>query len=244
MLVLVAVLACAAAPRPSGAQTAFEGTGLTLTATPALASDYLFRGISQTRNRPAIQLLLDLQHDSGFYVGAFGTNVAFPGSNARQEVDFLAGYRFSTGNATLDLGGVYYSYPGYDAPSGSFDYNYFEVVAKAAYTLDPVKFLGTVAWSPDFYFESGAATYLEAGADVALPLGFTGSGRYGYQFIDRNGRYGAPDYANWSLTLSRELYAGFTLGVGYYDTDLSKGECFAGTKLCGARALVMLSRVF
>jgi uncharacterized protein (TIGR02001 family) len=243
-LALAVTLTGATAPGITAAQTALGDSGLTLTATPALASDYLFRGISQTRNRPAIQLSLDLQHESGFYLGAFGTNVAFSGSNARQEVDVLTGYRFTVGNAALDLGAIYYSYPGYNAPSGSFDYNYLELVAKGSYTLDPVKFLGTVAWSPDFYFESGASTYLEAGADVGLPLGFILGGRYGYQFIDRNSRFGAADYANWSVAVSRELYAGVTLSVGYYDTSLSKGDCFGGTKLCEARALVMLSRAF
>ncbi|MFC3126547.1 TorF family putative porin [Pseudoroseomonas globiformis] len=239
-------LAVLSAPGTGRPATALElgDSGLTLTATPAIASDYLFRGISQTRGRPAMQLTLDLQHESGLYIGAFGTNVAFYGSNARQEVDLLAGYRFAVGDASLDLGGIFYTYPGYDAPQGGYDYNYFELVAKGSYTLDPVKFLGTAAWSPEFYYESGGAVYLEAGADVTLPLDFTLSGRWGYQFIDRNPRYGAPDYANWSVAVSREVFAGFMLSVGYYDTSLSKNDCFAGTKLCDARALVMLSRPF
>ncbi|MDJ0386504.1 TorF family putative porin [Roseomonas sp. E05] len=229
---------------PAAAQTTIDSAGLTIAATPAVASDYLFRGISQTRNRPAIQLTLDAQHESGFYAGAFASNVTFPGSNARQELDLLAGYRLAIGNFGLDLGGVWYTYPGYDKPDGSYAYNYAEAVAKGSYTLDPVKFVGTAAWSPDFYFESGSAVYLEGGADVTLPLGFTLSGRYGHQWIDRNPRYGAPDYANWSVAVSREVLAGVLLSVGYYDTDLSKNDCFAGTKYCDARALVMLSRPF
>ncbi|HWL82580.1 MAG TPA: TorF family putative porin [Roseomonas sp.] len=229
---------------PAAAQTRIDSLGLTVTATPAVTSDYLFRGISQTRNRPAVQLTLDAQHESGFYVGAFASNVTFPGSNARQELDLLAGYRLTAGNLGLDLGGVWYTYPGYDKPEGSHEYNYAEVMAKGSYTLDPVKFVGTVAWSPDFYFESGSAVYLEGGADVALPFAFTLSGRYGHQWIDRNPRYGAPDYANWSVSVSREVLAGFILSVGYYDTSLSKSDCFGGTKYCDARALVMLSRPF
>ena len=229
---------------PAAAQTTIESAGLTVTATPAIASDYLFRGISQTRNRPAASLTLDVQHETGLYVGAFVSNVTFPGSNARQELDLLASYRFELGSVNLDVGGVFYTYPGYDKPAGSYEYNYFEAVAKASYTLDAVKFVGAAAYSPDFYFEAGSAIYLEGGADVSLPLDFTLAGRYGYQWIDKNPRYGAPDYANWSVALSREVVAGFTLTVGYYDTDLSKAECFAGTKLCDARAMVTLSRAF
>lgn len=244
-LLCAAALLCALpASLPAEAQTALGETGITLTATPALATDYLFRGISQSRNRPALQLTLDAQHESGLYFGAFGSNVAFPGSNARQEVDFLAGHRFELGGVSLDLGGVFYTYPGYDAPAAGYDFNYFELVAKGGYSLDRVKFVGTAAWSPDFYYESGTGLYLEAGADLSLPAGLTLAGRWGHQWIDRNARYGAPDYSNWSVVISREVAAGFLLSLGYYDTNLSKAECFGGAKLCEARALAMLSRPF
>ncbi|MFB9970796.1 TorF family putative porin [Pseudoroseomonas cervicalis] len=229
---------------PAAAQTEIDSLGLTVTATPSVSSDYLFRGISQTRNRPAIQLTLDAQHESGFYVGAFASNVTFPGSNARQELDLLAGYRFEVAGVSLDIGGVYYTYPGYDRPSGSYDYNYVEAIAKASYTLEPVKLVATAAWSPNFYFESGSAVYVEGGADISLPFDFTLAGRLGYQWIERNTRYGAPDYTNWSVAVTREIVGGFMLTVGYYDTDLSKAQCFGGTKLCDARAMVTLSRAF
>ncbi|WP_160000673.1 TorF family putative porin [Roseomonas sp. 18066] len=229
---------------PAAAQTTIDSLATTVTVTPAVGTDYLFRGISQTRNRPAISLTLDAQHESGLYIGAFGSNVTFPGSNARQELDLLAGYRFEVAGVSIDLGGVYYTYPGYDAPTGGYDYNYFEAIAKASYTIDPVKVMATAAWSPNFYYESGSAFYAEGGADVTLPFGFTLAGRYGYQWIERNSRYGAPDYSNWSVAVSREVVGGFTLTVGYYDTDLSKSECFAGTKLCDSRAMATLSRAF
>jgi uncharacterized protein (TIGR02001 family) len=228
---------------PAAAQTTIDSLGLTVAVTPAVASDYLFRGISQTRNRPAIQTTIDVAHESGLYIGAFATNVTYPGSNARQELDLLAGYRFEVGGLSLDFGGVFYTYPGYDK-NGTYDYNYVEAVAKASYTIDPVKFVATAAYSPDFYFESGSGFYLEGGADVSLPLDFTLSGRFAYQWIKKNDRYGAPDYANWSVAVTREVIAGFMLTVGYYDTDLSKRECFVGTKVCDARAMVTLSRPF
>ena len=243
-LAALAMLGLAALATPAAAQMPLGDSGLTLTVTPSLSTDYLFRGISQNRNRPTVQGTIDLQHDSGVYIGAFASNVSFPGSNARQELDLAAGYRFALGATTFDLGGIYYTYPGYDAAPGAFDYNYVEALAKASYTAGPVKFVGTAAYSPNFYFESGNAVYLEGGADVTLPGDFSLYGRLGYQWIERNPRYGAPDYANWSVAVSREMVAGITLTVGYYDTSLSKAECFAGTKLCDARAMVTLSRVF
>jgi uncharacterized protein (TIGR02001 family) len=41
-----------------------------------LASDYVFRGISQSQRQPAIQGGFDYSHASGFYVGTWASNVA------------------------------------------------------------------------------------------------------------------------------------------------------------------------
>jgi uncharacterized protein (TIGR02001 family) len=232
-----------AAAAPARAQMDI-GSGLTLTLTPAVSTDYLFRGFSQTRNRPAVQLTADLEHESGLYIGAFASNVAFLGLNARQEVDLLAGYRFSLGGVKLDAGLVWYTYPGYSAPPGGFDANYLEFALRANYTIDPVKFVGAVFYSPEFQLESGNATYVEGGADISLPFGLTLAGRLGYQWIDRNDRFGAPNFLNFSVALSRELFAGVTLAVGYYGTDIGQASCGGGQKICDDRFMATLSRVF
>ncbi|UFN47170.1 TorF family putative porin [Roseomonas sp. OT10] len=222
----------------------FEGTGLSLSLIPAVSSDYLFRGVSQTRNRPAVQGTVELSHESGFYIGAFASNISFLGTKARQELDIAGGYRMQLGAASLDFGGVWYTYPGYDKPPGGYDLNYFEFVAKGSYQIEPVKLLGAFYYSPQFQLESRNAFYLEGGADVTLPYDFTLSGRLGYQWIDRNDRYGLPNFANWSVAVSRELFWGVTLSVGYYDTNISKSDCAGGQKICDARAMAYLSRTF
>lgn len=59
---------CAAllAAIPIQAQVRLGETGLSLTGTGTVATDYLFRGISQTRSRPAYQISnLELSHMSG-----------------------------------------------------------------------------------------------------------------------------------------------------------------------------------
>ncbi|WP_426956269.1 TorF family putative porin [Muricoccus radiodurans] len=238
----VSALCLGLAAGPAGAFT-LEDAGLTVGITPTISSDYLFRGISQTRNRPAAQVTVDIEHTSGVYVGAFLSNISFAGTDARQEVDVLAGYRFAIGGVKFDLGGVGYLYPGYDYPQGAFDLNYFELAARVSYEFDPLKVLGSAFWSPNFQAESGSSFYLEGGLEVKLPLDFTLAGRFGYQWIDRNNRFGTPDFANWNVTLSREVF-GFTLTVGYYDTNLNRSECVGGQKICDARAMVTLSRTF
>lgn len=241
--------AAAIAPSgPASAQTTYESVGLTVGLTPTLATDYLFRGISQTRNRPAAQATLDVQHASGVYVGAFVSNANFLGTDARQEVDVLGGYRFSAGGVSLDLGGIGYLYPGYDKPPGGFDLQWFEAAAKASYELEPAKFLLSGFYSPNFNVESGDAFYVEGGVElklpsIGLPLDFTLAGRLGYQWVDRNTRFGAPDYLNYNVTLSTSV-AGFVLTVGWFGTDLSRSECFGGQKICEDRAVFLVSRTF
>jgi uncharacterized protein (TIGR02001 family) len=235
----------------AGSAGAFEleDAGLTIGVTPTISSDYLFRGVSQTRNRPAVQGTIDIQHTTGFYVGAFASNVAFLGTNARQEIDALAGWRTSVAGVSLDLGGIAYTYPGYDNPAGSglYDLQYYELAVKASYEVPnlpvPAKLLASFNWSPNYQLESGDGYYVEGGVEVGLPLDFTLAGRAGYQWIQNNTRWGSPDFANWNVTLSYK-FSDFVLTAGYFDTNLGRGECFGSQKICTARAMVFLSRTF
>lgn len=81
-------------------------------ATITAASDYDFRGISQTDRRPALQASLDLGLGGGFYVGAWASNVDF-GGDEDVEIDYYGGWarEFENG-ASVDFGINYYSYPG------------------------------------------------------------------------------------------------------------------------------------
>lgn len=235
---------------PAAAQVNIEALGLTLTATPAAQSDYLFRGISQTRNRPALQLTLDLEHSSGFYIGAFASNVAFLGTDARQEIDALAGYRFELATVKFDIGGIYYTYPGYQAQPGQFELSYWEVALKASRAFGPVKLLGGFNFSPNYFSRSGHSYYLEAGADVTLPWEFQLSGRLGYTWIERNSRFGTPDYLWYGIWLQRSFY-NFTVFGGWYGTNVSQRECAPvagraddGQKVCDGRFMFGVSYTF
>ena len=185
--------------------------GFTLTGLGAVASDYLFRGISQTRNNWAFQGTFDLEHESGVYVGAFLTNAKFlanPWNDTRQELDLLAGYRFAVAGVKFDVGYIAYLYPGQDkAPGGQLN-EYQEVGLKASYTIDPVKLQAAFFYSPNFFGRSGDGYYVEGGVDVTLPLGFTAIGRLGYQWIERNAFFGTPDYLWYAVGVQREIFAG------------------------------------
>jgi uncharacterized protein (TIGR02001 family) len=239
---------------PAKAQTTIDSLGLTVTLTPAISNDYLFRGISQTRNNWAFQGTVDVQHESGFYIGSFISNAKFlasPWNDTRQELDLLAGYRFTLGAVSLDLGYIAYLYPGQDKAPGTQLNEYQEFAIKASYTIDIVKLLGAFNYSPNFFGRSGDGFYVEGGADVTLPYGFTASGRLGHQWIQRNPLFGTPDYLWYSIGVSREIYAGVTASVAWYGTDISKRDCIpvadradGGQRACDGRVLFTLSRVF
>lgn len=246
---VAALLGCTALVPAARAQTTIDALGLTVTATPAVTTDYLFRGISQTRGRPAAQFTLDVQHSSGFYIGGFVSNVAWPTSDPpidiRQEVDFSAGYRFELAGTNLDLGFVYYGYPGYDRRPGAFRWDWYEIALRASREVGPFKLLGSAFYSPNFNYQTGDALYIEGGFDLAAgDSGVTLSARAGYQWIERNPRWGAPDYAVFSLGLSREIYGGVIGTVTFSHTTLDRNDCFAGTKICGTRVVATLTRPF
>ena len=245
----MALLGSALFAPPATAQIALGETGVTATGTAIGASDYLFRGISQTRSRAAIQSTAELAHSSGVYIGTFASSAAFLNTSVSTEVDLLLGYRFRAWGTDFDIGAAWYLYHGFNRRPGQFNLDYAEAVLKASHAIGPVTLAGTLALSPNYFASSGFAVYAEGGADWTT--GFEGlllGGRIGYQWIDRNNRFGTPDYATWSLVASRPFDLGrlgaVTASVGYFDTSISRGDCVGGQGICGARALAAVAWKF
>ncbi|MFA9218180.1 MAG: TorF family putative porin [Sphingomonadaceae bacterium] len=116
-------LAADAAPAPDWTNTG----NLTL------ASDYLFRGISQTQAKPTVQATLDFTHASGFYLGLFGSGVSHAAYNngSGSEVDVYGGYRYPlSADSNIDAGLVTYWYPGAHYAAGGKDIKYHSQEAK------------------------------------------------------------------------------------------------------------------
>lgn len=93
-------------------------------ASTTLTSDYLYKGVSQTGNKPALQLELNKNFERGWYAGAFASNVDF-GDDTWLELNAFGG-RYWQFNDTIgvELGALYYNYHG----EGS-DFDYTEITA-------------------------------------------------------------------------------------------------------------------
>lgn len=100
--------------RTAIAATLLAGSGASmaeLTGNVAVVSDYVFDGVSQTDNGPALQGGVDYAMESGLYVGFWGSTVDFgPGTDSNLETDWYIGYGFGDENVAFDFGFVWYQY--------------------------------------------------------------------------------------------------------------------------------------
>lgn len=211
----------------------------TLSANVALATDYVFRGISQTDNEPAIQGGFDFNHKSGVYAGVWASNVDFgPADDTKLEMDLYAGYSSTFAEkATWSAGVLYYLYPDQNRD------NYLELLGSLGYDFGIAALTGGLAFSNDFFASSGDAVYYSLGATVPLPAEFKLNLLVGHQDIDDNDRFGTPDYTHYSVGASRE-FLGFNFDLSYQDTDIRRSECIGGTNLCQGRVVFKVSRKF
>jgi uncharacterized protein (TIGR02001 family) len=209
----------------------------------AILSDYAFRGVSQTLEEPAIQGGLDLSLPANLYVGVWASNVQFgetvPDRRAHMELDLYGGIAPSVAGLDLDVGVLYYAYPG---AHSDFDYNFLEIFGGVSRGFGPLTAGLTGAYSPDFFAASGTGLYgaLEATAELSgTPLAVDAS--VGRQSIEDNAAFGTPNYTVWSAGISADVYRS-AVGLSVTGTDLSKENCFGGSDLCKARVILSISR--
>ena len=228
-----------------------EPAQLGLSATATFTTDYVFRGISQTAQNPAVQASLDATYGI-FYLGMWGSNVDFgagPGGNdiANIEIDYYAGITPEWQGISFDIGGIYYTYPGAFDPGGDFDY--FELKTGASYTFGDAFTLGvTNYWSPEFSGEIGNADALELGAEYVFAnklfnfFSPSVSGLVGWQWFDEASGF---DYTYWNAGLTLGFMDNWSADIRYWDTDASAAGCFGFFAVtCEERVVGTLSASF
>jgi len=182
-------------------------------ASVALSSEYVFRGITQTNSEPAISGSFDVNHSSGAYAGVWASNVDFgPASDVSLEIDYYTGFGgdFGESGVSYDIGALYYNYPDestldFVETYGSLSYSF--LTAGAAYT----------AWADDDAYEGSVYYSLDATHDIGMFSLAAGVGYYDYD--------DGSDYTNYHVGASTEL-AGFGLDVTYTDTNGNAADIF------------------
>jgi uncharacterized protein (TIGR02001 family) len=212
-----------------------------VSANATLATDYVFRGISQTNNQFAIQGGFDWASDMGIYLGTWASSIDssfFAGPTDPQiELDLYGGYSNEMSNGFgYDLGYLRYQYPGGD------DFNTNEFYLKGSY----MGFSASVNYSPELNFlgVDGSGWYWAAAYDHTFPyeIGFNAHVGYnaGQAFSDDDALGGT--YTDWSLGLSKTVI-GVDLGLTYTDTNVSKSDC-GGLNVCDGRFVASISKSF
>jgi uncharacterized protein (TIGR02001 family) len=220
----------------------------TITGNVGLFSQYVFRGISQTNEKPAIQGGFDFAHKSGIYLGTWASNIswvsdAVPAVSSSIEWDFYGGYKGSLPNDFgYDLGVLYYYYPGSYPTGFSPKPNTTELYAALSWKFVTLKY--SYAVSDTFGFPNSDGSYyveLNASYDVAEKVSdaigkVTIYGHVGYQDYKNNGAY---SYTDWKVGGAAEI-VGLTWGIYVSGTDGESalytnrfGKDTAGTQVVG-----------
>jgi uncharacterized protein (TIGR02001 family) len=202
--------------------------GAKFTVNVGIASDYRFRGFSDTDGSAAIQGGADFTYD-WFYAGVWATNVnfgVFPDINGgfQESGDYSiyswVGAKKKFGRTELDGGFIYYAYPN----AASFaDLDFFELYGSVNYDFIPKDVVGgvTVYYSPDYQggtgrnwiIESSLLKYLPKFGDDWQP---SVSGMLAYS--DGEPSDGGIDYWYWNV--------GASVIIDYFEFDLRFYDSF------------------
>ncbi len=176
-----------------------------------VTSDYIFRGLTQTDKDPAIQGGVDFSTDSGWYGGAWASNVDF-GDDTDAEVDVYGGYTTEAGGFAWDFGALVYTYVG--APGG-VSYDNVELKVAASRAIGPASVGAAVYYSPESWGVDNESVYYELNAGYALTDRISLSGAVGRQTFDPG-----VDYTTWNVGGAYALTDKVALDLRYHDTDL------------------------
>ena len=222
---------------------------LQITGSVAGATNYVFRGFSQSAQNPVVQASVDVSYKL-FYIGAWGSGIDYgrdPGITwgrdiAHKEIDYYAGVKPVLGPVTFDLGIIYDSYPGALDGHGATVYrtiDYYEFKAGASMTAWKDATVGATAfYSPGYTNNTGPVTTLEGAFSQVLPkvgpIVPTFGATLGYQ-TGSDTRYRRL-YANNAADNILYWNAGLTLGFGdrlsldirYWDTNIKDNNLAGG----------------
>ncbi|GJE04832.1 MULTISPECIES: TorF family putative porin [Methylobacterium] len=222
----------------------------------AYATDYNFRGVSQSNLQGSYQTFFEAQFFNNFaYAGFYQWQTRLP-TRPDFEFDLVAGIRPTFDKLSLDLGVIYYYYPneqrlfinGGPGFLTTANTDFIEYAAKALYQFTPEFAMGAnVFHAPNYLGQHTNATYASGTIAYTLPAtwfgflpdwasgGFSVSGEGGHYFIGAAKTsatnfiaFDLPsyNYGNVGLTWA---YKNLSLDVRFHTTDLTARQCFALT---------------
>ena len=273
-LITTAVLGALTAPSFVFAADAAPAPDLTVAYNVGLYSQYIFRGLTQTNRKPALQGGVDLTHSSGFYLGAWGSNISWLTDNVGAtgssyytsggslEIELSGGYRHtfeSIGSGLgIDIGALQYWYPGKLAAAMA-DANTTEVYGALSYGWVQAKYSQVVsddAWGWGKYDatsnKADGTYYAEVNATIPVGelvggdvlKGVTVLAHYARQDFDGKSNE-AASYNDWKLGLQKSFDSGVNIGAYYTDTNAARSSwTYAGKNIGDATGTAYIQKTF
>ncbi len=242
-LTLSAIALAAAATLSSGtvlAQAAAPAPEYTIAYNIGATSDYRFRGIKQNGDNAAIQGGVDFAHKSGVYLGTWASNVSdwtAPSASVNLEIDYYGGYKTEVAGIAVDVGTIYYSYPG-AVLGGKNQASTHE--AYVGFGYGPATFKTSYVLSQNYFGAPDTTTAADAKGTLYFDLTLSqeiapklvASAHAGYTDY-KNGTdnlvsSGKFSYADYNVGLTYD-YEGYMLGVKYFINDTKPGTEAYGT---------------
>jgi uncharacterized protein (TIGR02001 family) len=227
----------------------------------SLTSDYRYRGISQSRLKPAVQGGVDVALPAGFYVGAWASTIKWikdlgtisgaDYGNTGVEIDLYGGYKGEIRkDLSYDVGVLQYLYPGNKfKDQGADNANTTEIYGALTFGPATLKYshsLTSLFGTADATDDSKGSGYLDLSANFDVGSGVTLTPHVGHQRVAGFADYSYTDYA---LTAAKD-WAGFTFSgavVGATVKKINGSPAYAspsGKDLGKAGLVVAVKKVF
>jgi len=252
---LIASSLAAAAIAPGA--FAAEQSPHTLTGNVGLYSQYIFRGLMQTDQDPAIQGGFDYSHSSGFYAGTWASNISWLrdfgsySSGGSMEWDFYGGFKGTFGKSDFgwDIGLLQYWYPGNAAP-GAVKANTLEMYGALSWKWLSAKYSYSVDNKTFGVADSSGTWYLDLTANIPITDKLNLQAHWGRQKFDGSsmacsGIVGSAvavsnnicaSYDDWKIGATYVLPKDFTIGAFFTGTDMDSNQKAFYTTPAGAGA--------
>ncbi len=205
---------------PAFAQEAEEASdsSITVSANVALTSEYRFRGVDLSGGDIAVQGGVDVAHDSGFYIGTWGSSLDEDtvGYGA-VELDVYGGWSGDIAEGlSADVGVIGYLYPN----AGAGDFDYVEFYSSLGFTFGPAEATVGLAYAPKQDSLGGTDNiyvYTDLGVGIpGTPVTVTGHLGYTDGFLTFTNDSKAFD---WSIGAETSIYGPLSLGVAYVGAE-------------------------
>jgi uncharacterized protein (TIGR02001 family) len=227
-----------AAETKGAAPVSEPASGLEVSARAGFASDYIYRGTTLSGRDPAAGAAFEARFSS-VYAGATMATVRLP-TEPVAEFTMSGGIRPKIATIDFDLGVTYFAYPGEKFPGVTNGINYWEAAIRGDKSIgESFRIAAGYAYSPNVSNTGAWSQYAAAGLGYNVPnrllpkdLSVSFSTATGYFWFGNQapqlGGFPLPAYLNWHAGVTF-AYKAFNLDLRYYDTNLSKENCFVYT---------------